>query len=219
MIQLQFVVTPEGWIETLCQQHSAVVKILSMKPSEGTDQAKVTHFVEILSEKTGATLLVRELEKLQDIVATDLAVVGSNRIVGAVTSNDCSVCAAILESSLGYFIGPANTTKDCRISYKIFMSGNGMPRFLQSLHEKGVDYRVSEISKLTPTKALTSKQEKVLKTALELGFYEYPKKASTEDLSKVLGVSTSTISEILRRAERKIITEYFGKERERQHFS
>jgi len=185
-----------------------------MKPAEARAEpsSNVTHFVEIISEKTTATSLVRELEKLEDVVGTDLASVSANRIVGAVTSNDCKVCSAILESSLGYFIGPANTTAECKISYKIFMSGDGMPRFLQSLHERGVEYRVSEISKLTATRALTSKQEKVLKTALDLGFYDYPKRASTEDLSNVMGVSTSTISEILRRAERKIITEYFGKE-------
>jgi predicted DNA binding protein len=218
MIQLQFVVPPERWIDTLCRQHSATVKILSMKPPEGANQSKITHFVDILSEKTSATSIVRELGKLPDVVGTDVAVIGANRIVGAVTSNDCTVCSVIMESNLGYFIGPAVTGEDCKIIYKIFMSGDGIPRFLQALHVRGVDYKVSEISKLTPTRALTSKQEKVLKTALELGYYEYPKRASTDDLSKALGVATSTISEILRRAERKIISEYFGKDGDR-HFS
>jgi len=189
-----------------------------MKPSEGIKQSIVTHFVDILSEKTSATLIVRELGKIPDVTGTDLAVIGANRVVGTVTSNDCAVCSVIMESNLGYFIGPAVTDGDCRISYKIFMSGDGIPRFLQALHLRGIDYKVSEISKLTPTRALTSKQERVLKTALELGYYEYPKRASTDDLSKALGVATSTVSEILRRAERKIISEYFGKDGDR-HFS
>jgi len=189
-----------------------------MKPSEGTNKSRVTHFVDILSEKTSATLMVRELGKLPDVVGTDVAVIGANRIVGAVTSNDCAVCSVIMESNLGYFIGPAVTGENCEITYKIFMSGDSIPRFLQALHLRGINYKVSEISKLTPTRALTSKQEKVLKTALELGYYEYPKRASTDDLSKALGVATSTVSEILRRAERKIISEYFGKEGDR-HFS
>jgi predicted DNA binding protein len=215
LIQLQFTVPPERWVDALCHEHSATVKILSMKTAEENERSVVTHFVDMLSEKSAATLLVREIAKIPDVTGTDLAIIGANRIVGTVTSNDCVTCSVIMESNLVYFIGPAVTGEDCSISYKIFMSGDAIPRFLQALHLRGIDYKVAEISKLTPTRALTSKQEKVLKTALELGYYEYPKRASTEDLSKALGVATSTVSEILRRAERKIITEYFGENGDR----
>ena len=89
------------------------------------------------------------------------------------------------------------------------MSGDAIPLFLQTLHDKGVVYEISEIAKLSTKQKLTSKQEKVLKSALELGYFDYPKRVSTEDLSKRLGVAPSTLNEILRRAERKIIQVYF----------
>jgi len=82
---------------------------------------------------------------------------------------------------------------------------------LQSLHEQGVVYKIAEIAKMNKSRALTSKQERVLKSALELGYYDYPKRISTEELSKVVGLAPSTISEILRRAEKRIISGYFDR--------
>ena len=209
MIQLQFSVSPESWIDNLCRNDSARVRVLSMKSQDS--ERNITHFVEITSDKVSAEHLRRDLSKLAGVTGCDLASVGLNRLVGAVTSSDCLVCFLIMQSRTGYFVGPAVTEGDCQITYRLFMSGEGIPNFLQSLHENGVTYKIGEIAKMSPTRALTPKQERVMKSALELGYYEYPKRISTEDLSKAVGVSTSTVSEILRRAERRIISGYFAK--------
>ena len=140
---------------------------------------------------------------------SDVATVGSNRIVGAVTSNECRVCSVIMDSKTGYFIGPAVADHDSKMSYKLFMGGDAIPSFLQTLHSKGIDYTISDISQISSKRALTSKQEKVLKSALELGYYDYPKRISTDHLAEVVGSAPSTVTEILRRAEKRIITGYF----------
>lgn len=209
VIQLQFTVPSESWIDSICRNESATVKILSMKAQSQAGLISVTHFVDITSDKASAEELTQKVRSLPDVTESDLASVGSNRVVGAVTSNDSCVCSTIIDSKLGYFIGPAVTEHDCSMSYKLFMSGDGIPSFLQALHNIGMTYKITEISKISPKSALTSKQERVLKSALELGYYEYPKRASTEDLSKVLGIAPSTVTEILRRAERRIISSYF----------
>jgi predicted DNA binding protein len=208
MIQLQFSVAPEFWINSLCQDDSATIRVLSMKGNNSDEN--VTHFVEITSDKTNAEELKKQLRRYNDITGSDIAAVGANRLVGAITSNDCIVCSLIIRSQTGYFIGPAATEKDCQMTYKLFMNGEGIPKFLQSLHDRGIVYKIADIAKMSTSRALTSKQERVLKSALELGYYEYPKKISTEDLSKVVGLAPSTISEILRRAEKRIISGYFG---------
>jgi predicted DNA binding protein len=207
VIQLQFTVAPESWISSLCLKESAIVKILSMKA--GDSDRSIMHFVEITSDKASAKDLRRELKRPSDVTESDVASVGANRILGTVTSNDCRVCSLILEEKTGYFVGPATTEIDCQMSYELFLNGEGLPGFLQSLHDNGVLYRISEIAKMAPERALTSKQERVLKSALEMGYYDFPKRISTEDLSKALGLAPSTISEILRRGERRIITGYF----------
>lgn len=208
MIQLQFIVPPEGWIQSLCRAEFATVKVLSMK-IQSQETGNVTHFVDIVSEKVGAETLVKELSKSPDVIESDMARVGSNRLVGAVTSKECKVCPIIMDSKTGYFIGPAVSDHDCQMSYTLFMSGEAIPKFLQSLHSNGIEYRISEISKMIPKRALTAKQERVLKSALELGYYDFPKRITTEELANSLQAAPSTVTEILRRAERRVISGYF----------
>jgi len=209
VIQLQFTVAPEHWISSLCREDGATVRLLSMKPSD--HGIEITHFVEIVSDTVNAEEMKKQLQNCTDVTGSDIAAVGANRLVGAVTSNECMVCSLIANSQTGYFIGPAATEKNCEMTYRLFMNGEGIPIFLQSLHEQGVVYKIAEIAKMNKSRALTSKQERVLKSALELGYYDYPKRISTEELSKVVGLAPSTISETLRRAEKRIISGYFDR--------
>ncbi|MDY6964616.1 MAG: PAS domain S-box protein [Halobacteriota archaeon] len=57
---------------------------------------------------------------------------------------------------------------------------------------------------------LTDRQREIIRTALEQGFYEYPKKIILEELAEEFDISTSTISEIIRRGEKNILKHYFG---------
>lgn len=54
--------------------------------------------------------------------------------------------------------------------------------------------------------ALTDRQLEVLRTAYELGFYEIPREASTEDIAETMDLDTATVSEHLQRAERNLLT-------------
>lgn len=209
MIQLQFIIPPESWIKNLCEKDFATVRILSMK-LESTNTSEVTHFVDIVSDRVDAQKLIEELRNSPNVIQSDVAAVGSNRIVGAVTCKDCKVCSVIMDSKTGYFVGPAVSDHKAQMSYKLFMSGDSIPKFLQTLHTKGIDYKITEISKISSKRVLTPKQEKVLKSALELGYYDYPKRITTEQLAETLGSAASTVTEILRRAERRIISGYFN---------
>lgn len=53
---------------------------------------------------------------------------------------------------------------------------------------------------------LTPRQRTVLRTAIEAGYYDVPKRATHEDLAAELGCATSTIDEHLRKAESRIFT-------------
>ena len=53
--------------------------------------------------------------------------------------------------------------------------------------------------------ALTERQEQVLGTALAQGYFEFPRRISLTGLSELVGVRPSTLSEILRGAERRVL--------------
>lgn len=55
---------------------------------------------------------------------------------------------------------------------------------------------------------LTDRQQEVIRTALEQGYYDSPRECTQEDLATELGMAKSTCSEILHRAEEQIIKQF-----------
>ena len=212
MIQFQFLAESENWIENLCSRNSATIKVMSLKAAQDHESGYVTHFVEISSDTSSADEISDGLKNFSSIQSSDVAKVSQNRVIGAVTSNGCGVCSALVESNSNCFIAPAQTGEDCWMSYKLFISGEGLPTLLQRLHERGIEYKISDVSPLSTMKKMTTRQEKVLRSALELGYYEYPKRISTEQLADILRIRSSTLSEILRRAEKNVVRDYFDGE-------
>ena len=53
--------------------------------------------------------------------------------------------------------------------------------------------------------SLTARQYEVIRTAYDMGFYEIPRKASTEDIAAELDLDAATVSEHLQRAERNLL--------------
>jgi predicted DNA binding protein len=181
---------------------------MSLKPDAG-ENGYVTHFVEISSDTTSADEITDDLKNSSNVQASDLAKVSPNSVIWAVTSKGCGVCSALVENNSNCFIAPAQTGEDCKMSYKLFLSGQGLLTLLQKLHQRGIIYKISDVSPLSTKKKMTSRQEKVLRSALELGYYEYPKRINTEELANILKIRSSTLSEILRRAEKSVVSGYF----------
>jgi predicted DNA binding protein len=55
---------------------------------------------------------------------------------------------------------------------------------------------------------LTERQIKTLKTAVDMGYFDTPRRASIKDVAKKLAVSPSTAVEHLRKAQKKVLENY-----------
>lgn len=58
-----------------------------------------------------------------------------------------------------------------------------------------------------PGDGLTDRQEEALRIAYELGYFDIPRQAALEDVAAELGISPSSVSERLRRAQTRLIEE------------
>ena len=63
-----------------------------------------------------------------------------------------------------------------------------------------------------PLDRLTDRQREVIQTAYDMGYYEVPRKASTEDVSTELDLDASTVAEHLQRAERNLLSVHLSSE-------
>jgi predicted DNA binding protein len=86
-----------------------------------------------------------------------------------------------------------------------------LAQFKDELETTGFACEVVSLAQSTdPTNLLTERQQQLITTAVEHGYYETPRDCSLTDLAAAMSISKSTASEIRHRAESKIITEFIA---------
>ena len=85
---------------------------------------------------------------------------------------------------------------------------------MEKIDELGIRYRVvlladANFSPISPLNRLTEKQREVLMAAYRLGYYDIPRKITSEELAKRLGIVDSTVVEHLRKAELRLMAQLF----------
>lgn len=75
----------------------------------------------------------------------------------------------------------------------------------------GVGLELISTGEYTPTsdevyEQLTSKQQETLRAAIEIGYYEEPRRVTYQDVAEELGVAAGTVGEHLRKVESTVLT-------------
>jgi predicted DNA binding protein len=205
MLEVRLLVDdPENWIKTAAGE-STRVKIMDVKaPRPGVTQ----NFVELASERMTPEELLIHLRKSDGVVRSDLSRVDKNRVMGTVTTHDCPVCSTF--AGLDCFLVSASTNEQGKMEWSVFInSDSGLRALCRRLDKNKVDYQILEKTYHMQKRQITSRQEQLMRIAFDLGYFEFPKRVNLEQLSERLGISTGTLSEILRRGEKNILSRYF----------
>ncbi|MDG7001310.1 MAG: helix-turn-helix domain-containing protein [Nitrososphaerota archaeon] len=95
--------------------------------------------------------------------------------------------------------------------WKVILSGKTLPGdLLAKLESKGLKASIVDGGEVRRNGLLTFKQEKVVKLASDEGYFKFPRKIGLKKLSEMLAMSPSTLDEVLRRAESKIVKTHVG---------
>ena len=82
--------------------------------------------------------------------------------------------------------------------------------YLRQAEGRNLALKVLSLTRLgpkadSPLSVLTGKQRKVLVTAYSMGYYDLPRKISSNEMARLLKIDRSTLAEHLRKAERRMI--------------
>lgn len=91
-----------------------------------------------------------------------------------------------------------------------FQSHDDISRFYEYCEHRGIPFEVLRVYNPTTPKSggqfgVTPKQREALVAALEAGFYEVPRDASTTEIAESLGISQQALSKRLRRGHGNIV--------------
>ena len=127
-------------------------------------------------------------------------------------SEGCGVCHTIL--SYDAFLVSGKSMADYTIMYSFMVpSFDAYKKIVSAMEAAGLKVKVLKIGRFEPKQGiLTEKQERIFWLALKGGFFDYPRKIDTAELALKLGISPSTLSEIIRRGMRRLLENYFKNE-------
>lgn len=202
--------TPVEWKQELTSKYHAKINILDCLPYSGNGNKDL---VEIEVDPQYTEMILEDVKKNPDVDLVDLIIVdqGKGKIKGSVATQECIACCSMVGSDA--FLLDSHMNKDGKTVWRLLSTDKDAIRQIIADLE-GHLYHV-ELMKLTTVdvgELMTSRQEDILQIAFERGYFDYPKKISLRDLAAMFDISISTLSEMLRKGQRKIMEEYFDDE-------
>ena len=204
---------PHRWVRLAAERYGASIEILDSKILAG---GVVEHLFELQVDSGTSEDLMKMIQGDRDVIDVDFMRSRAGHVYGSVSSKRCTVCKQVAKSKcflsslvIGTQGQPHWTVLGGKDSYKELVDG---------LEKSKIPYHLRLLKELHESELLTSRQEEVLSIAFDCGYFDFPKRIGLKGLALRTGVKESTLAEILRRGQRKILHDYLERKthRERQ---
>jgi predicted DNA binding protein len=195
---------PHGWLRTAVGRYSASARILDSKILQPD---VVQHLFEINVKPELMRQLLADIGRDRDVLDMETVKSKSGRIQGSISTSRCTICKEVAASKC--FLESVDIGRR-KATWTILGNQAGSNELLDSLEKRGIPFRLELKRKVGDRELLTARQEQVLFMAYERGYFDFPKKVGLRELAAVTGVKTATLTEILRRGQKKILAGYFG---------
>ncbi|WP_226013505.1 helix-turn-helix domain-containing protein [Halomicrobium salinisoli] len=205
--ELTITVPDSVWISEVSRAYpETTFRVLAATANTATGVARI----EIAGDESAA---VCEEIRAYDAV-TDLTVLeadeGAHRVQVETT-------VPLLLSSLqdsGVPIEMPIEVRDAELRLELTVPSETLSALGETLDQLGIAYTVERIQQdVESDPLLTDRQRWVLEEAIDRGYYDTPRRTTLVDLADDLDVAKSTCSEILHRAEERVLKHYLADER------
>ncbi len=123
-----------------------------------------------------------------------------------VYGKSCSACRAMALSEA--VILSSTSVDNYRINYRVLVENRGaMRRLVKKLEDEDLKPMIIEGPEEKKIE-ISEREFSILKMCYELGYFENERRASLTEIAKIMGISTSSLSETLRRAMKKLVKDY-----------
>lgn len=199
---------PHRWMEIAVGSFSASVEILDSKmPTPAT----VQHLFDIQVKPDLMDDVVRAMRRDRDLTGLEVIRSKNGHVYGSAASSRCTMCREVAKSRC--FLSSVSVVSKDRAHWTILGNDDSFRGLVKSLAGKKIPYELMLQKRLEDTDLLTTRQEQILAIAFERGYFDFPKKRGLKELAVETGIKTSTLAEILRRGQRKVLGEYLARRR------
>ncbi|MCU0798804.1 MAG: helix-turn-helix domain-containing protein [Candidatus Thermoplasmatota archaeon] len=195
----------ESWVSIISRQLPIHITILDSIPY---GDGGVQDLAEVKLNGTQPEILESTIKDLPTVEFVKVTQTDLDKAITIVGAKGCGGCKAIVES--GCFLVSARTSEGGWVEWKLILNEKlQLQRLVDELKGRKIDSKLILIQPIDDRESLTPRQEKIIKTALERGYYDFPKRIGIRELARLFDISTASVSETLRRGQKKIIEEHF----------
>ncbi len=201
---------PLNWMSEIPEKHPVTIKVIERVPF--SDKG-VKDLVEIAGPQDVMEEVLRDIKKNPLVSKMDTTMTDKGKIIGAITTSRCEICRILTDADV--FLISAESKGEGKVEWTLILSEKDvLKQIFDHLKTKSVDADLVKLTKIDDKETLTDRQDKITHVAFERGYFDYPKRISLRELARMFDVSPSTLSEILRKGQRKIVLDYFKKQRQ-----
>ncbi len=190
--------------QSIAASHNARLDVIECKDSsEG-----MTMLLDVSGRSKEIRGVINDIGKVSFVKKMYPAKVNSSNSLCVIVTDRPPLCQAMLAADVMCLTCPYNE-RDAKVKWEILIrSSDSLRRLADELQSADIEMSVKGISGLARSGGLTPRQKEIMTKAISLGYFDFPRRVSLTSLSISLSIKPSTLSEILRSAERKIVIGY-----------
>ncbi len=194
---------PELWVTPVTEKYDVVVSCQIGGYSSKVGWGSVTM-------KGSDKILDKAIYEIRDHTSVGAVTIKSRQpgsITFIVDVVKCKACEVLMKAK-AFMVFPVSIHKG-RMKWLLITDNNPtIGKIVGDLEKYSCDVRIERITPFGGKGILTERQEELVRVALSSGFFDFPRKIGSVDLARKLGISVSTLSEIMRATQRRIFSEY-----------
>jgi predicted DNA binding protein len=127
--------------------------------------------------------------------------------IAMVSNAGCRLCRAFIGSDC--FLESGCTTVNGSVIWRVYTPNNtSLKGMIERIRKEGCKVELLSVKRVASSYELTLVQDEAMRLALSTGYYDIPKRITLEELAARSGISKATLNLILRRGQKKIISDH-----------
>lgn len=199
---LTLTVPEDTWIGTVSRQYpGARFQVRSAQSCDGLGVG----FVELLADDPDA--VIDAIAGADDVHTVEVFQSTDERALVQIEA-DAPILLRVLDCT-GVPVEMPFEISDGEVDWEVTTTRTRLSTLADELDRSEVGYMVEHIRDETSFEdVLTDRQQEVLESAIDAGYYDSPRQCTQEALADQLGMAKSTCSEILHRAEERVVKQF-----------
>jgi hypothetical protein len=205
--QIALQVRTENKLQDAAKENGAKLSIVDCKPFNKTGMSLLLELRGTDGDVRATAAAIRHVEGVRQVIEGENA---SDAVPLLVVLDRPAICRASNDVAIVCLDCPMNSDAQPAMWRFIARKSSDFRQVLARLSKEGIETRIEDVAPLERKATLTGRQKEIMATAVAQGYFEFPRKISLTGLSQLVGVKPSTLSEILRSAERRIMANALG---------